>query len=69
MGSIALILKSECAFNRMHDWALFRILDVQYIPLEMEMRNISEMGNYLHLFCGDLYKKYPGLWKRKTTRE
>lgn len=27
----------------------------------------SEVGNYLRLFRGDLYKKYPGLWKRKMT--
>ena len=29
----------------------------------------SEVGNYLRLFRGDLYKKYPGLWKRKMTQE
>lgn len=29
----------------------------------------SEVGNFLRLFRGDLYKKYPGLWKRKTTQE
>ena len=29
----------------------------------------SEVGNYLRLFRGDLYKKYPGLWKRKMTGE
>lgn len=27
----------------------------------------SEVGNYLRLFRGDLYKKYPGIWKRKMT--
>lgn len=29
----------------------------------------SEVGNYLRMFRGDLYKKYPGLWKRKMTQE
>ena len=29
----------------------------------------SEVGNYLRLFRGDLYKKYPGLWKRKMVGE
>ena len=29
----------------------------------------SEVGNYLRLFRGDLYKKYPGMWKRKMTGE
>lgn len=29
----------------------------------------SEVGNYLRLFRGDLYKKYPGIWKRKMTGE
>ncbi len=29
----------------------------------------SEIGNYLRLFRGDLYKRYPGLWKRKMTQE
>lgn len=29
----------------------------------------SEVGNYLRLFRGDLYKKFPGLWKRKMTGE
>ena len=29
----------------------------------------SEVGNYLRLFRGDLYKKYPGLWKRKMTQD
>jgi len=29
----------------------------------------SEVGNYLRLFRGDLYKKYPGLWKRKMIGE
>ena len=27
----------------------------------------SEVGNYLRMFRGDLYKKYPGLWKRKMS--
>ncbi|KAL5477803.1 hypothetical protein EMCRGX_G024650, partial [Ephydatia muelleri] len=27
----------------------------------------SEVGNYLRLFRGDLYKKYPSLWRRKMT--
>lgn len=29
----------------------------------------SEVGNYLRLFRGDLYKKYPGLWKRKMSAD
>jgi len=29
----------------------------------------SEVGNYLRLFRGDLYKKYPGLWRRFITKE
>ena len=29
----------------------------------------SEVGNYLRLFRGDLYKKFPGIWKRKMTGE
>ena len=29
----------------------------------------SEVGNYLRLFRGDLYKKYPGLSKRKMVGE
>lgn len=29
----------------------------------------SEVGNYLRLFRGDLYKKYPGLWKRKMNQD
>lgn len=29
----------------------------------------SEVGNYLRLFRGDLYKRYPGLWKRKMTSD
>ena len=29
----------------------------------------SEVGNYLRLFRGDLYKKYPSLWRRKMTAE
>ncbi|XP_064392260.1 SWI/SNF-related matrix-associated actin-dependent regulator of chromatin subfamily B member 1-like isoform X2 [Halichondria panicea] len=29
----------------------------------------SEVGNYFRLFRGDLYKRYPGLWKRKMTYE
>ncbi len=29
----------------------------------------SEVGNYLRLFRGDLYKRFPGLWKRKMTGE
>ena len=29
----------------------------------------SEVGNYMRLFRGDLYKKYPGLWKRKMTQD
>ena len=29
----------------------------------------SEVGNYLRLFRGDLYKRYPGIWKRKMTPE
>ena len=27
----------------------------------------SEVGNFMRLFRGDLYKKYPGLWKRKMS--
>lgn len=29
----------------------------------------SEVGNYLRLFRGDLYKRYPGMWKRKLTAD
>lgn len=29
----------------------------------------SEVGNYLRLFRGDLYKKYPSLYRRKMTAE
>lgn len=29
----------------------------------------SEVGNYLRMFRGDLYKKYPGLWKRKMSAD
>ena len=29
----------------------------------------SEVGNYLSLFKGDLYKKFPGLWRRFITKE
>ena len=29
----------------------------------------SEVGNYLRLFRGDLYKKFPSLWRRKMTPE
>ena len=29
----------------------------------------SEVGNYLRLFRGDLYKKFPAIWKRKMTGE
>ena len=29
----------------------------------------SEVGNYLRLFRGDLYKKYPSLWRRKMSAE
>ncbi len=29
----------------------------------------SEVGNHLRLFRGDLYKKYPSLWRRKMTAE
>ena len=29
----------------------------------------SEVGNYMRLFRGDLYKKYPSLWRRKMTAE
>ena len=29
----------------------------------------SEVGNHLRMFRGDLYKKYPGLWKRKMSAD
>ncbi len=29
----------------------------------------SEVGNYMRLFRGALYKKYPGLWRRTVTKE
>ena len=29
----------------------------------------SEIGNYLRLFRGTLYKKYPSLWRRTITQE
>jgi SWI/SNF-related matrix-associated actin-dependent regulator of chromatin subfamily B protein 1 len=29
----------------------------------------SEIGNYLRLFRGTLYKKYPSLWRRAITQE
>ena len=29
----------------------------------------SEVGTYLRLFRGSLYKKYPGLWRRVATFE
>ncbi|CAF3872001.1 unnamed protein product, partial [Adineta steineri] len=29
----------------------------------------SEVGNYLRLFRGTLYKKYPSLWRRMITLE
>lgn len=29
----------------------------------------SEVGNYLRLFRGTLYKKYPSLWRRAITQE
>lgn len=29
----------------------------------------SEVGNYLRLFRGSLYKKYPGMYRRSITNE
>lgn len=28
-----------------------------------------QVGNYLRLFRGSLYKRYPGLWRRMATAE
>lgn len=29
----------------------------------------SEVGNYLRMFRGKLYKRFPGLWRRTATDE
>ena len=38
-------------------------------PDEGELMLGSEVSNYLRLFRGTLYKKYPNLWKRGATQE
>ncbi|CAF0744123.1 unnamed protein product [Adineta steineri] len=46
-----------------------RPVPYQFPDIQEKMYIGSEVGNYLRLFRGTLYKKYPSLWRRMITLE